>query len=184
MIETGSLEEHNKRLETLYLKHDDWLRSVAYNLSRNEDVVDDLVSDLYLYLGERRNQKLYYLDSFNLKYCYSFLSSRWKNLINKEKKSVYDYSHSNTPYEEYDPTWDNQLHDFEKQVMEELKRLENTDLWPQAKIFRLYQFSDDTMEQLSNKVKISLTTTFLSVKKIKTHLKETIEKPAKPTDND
>ena len=180
MIETGSLQENNKRLQVLYQKHDDWLRSVAYNLCGNREVVEDLVQELYIYLGEKRNPKLYYLDSFNLKYCYTFLSSRWNNLINREKKSIYQSTFSDKLDEEYDDTWDNELERFEKDVLEELKKLQNSDLWPQAKIFELYQFSNDTMEELSKKVGISLTTTFLSVKKIKGHMKQVIDKPKKP----
>ena len=182
MIETGSLQENNKRLQVLHQKHDDWLRSVAYNLSGNKDVVDDLVQELYLYLGEKRNKKLYYLDSFNLKYCYTFLSSRWNNLINREKKSIYQQKFKDTFVDEYDDSWDKELERFEKDVLKELKRLEGTEMWPQAKIYHLYQFSNDTMEQLSKKVGISPTTTFLSVKKVKTHLKEVINKPKRPQD--
>lgn len=184
MFDSGSLQhiENTKRLETLYRKHDTWLKKVAYNVCGNDDVVDDLIQELYLYLGTKQNSKLYYLDSFNLKYCYSFIHSRWNNLINREKKSIYPSNFKDTPLEEYDATWDNNLHNFEKEVLKELKRLENTNDWAQAKIYRMYQFSDKTMEELSKDIGISKSTTFMSVKKIKHHLKKTIQKPIKPKD--
>lgn len=183
MIETGSLEENNQRLEKLYKNHDEWLRKVAYNLTPNGDVVDDLVQELYLYLAKKRNKDLYYLDSFNLKYCYAFIRSRFFNLVNREKKNVYLYKFKDGAQEEYDDRWDNELERFENDVLHELKRLESTKMWPQAKIFKMYQFSDDTMEELSEKIQISKSTTFLSLKKVKQHLQETIEKPKRPNDD-
>ena len=183
MIETGSLQENNQRLEQLYKNHDEWLRKVAYNLTSNGDVVQDLVQELYLYLAQKRNKDLYYLDSFNLKYCYAFIRSRYMNLINREKKNVYVGGFKEEPNEEYNDEWDKELERFEKEVLMELKELETTKMWPQAKIFKMYHFSDDTMEELSNKINISKSTTFLSLKRVKEHLKETIKKPIKPTED-
>lgn len=182
MTETGSLEEHNKRIETLYLKHDEWLRKVGYNLTNNHDVVQDLVQELYLYLGSKRNKDLYYLDSFNLKYCYSFLRSRYFNLINREKRNVYPQKFRDIEIDDYDIEWDNELQRFENDVIDELNKLQSSSMWSSAKIYKLYQFSDDTMEELSNKIGISKSTTFMSVKKVKQHLQKTIKKPKKPLD--
>ena len=52
-------------------------------------------------------------------------------------------------------------------------------MWSSAKLYEMYQFSDKTMEQLSNDINISKSTTFLNVKKIKQHLQQTITKPKK-----
>lgn len=186
MFDSGSLQhiENNKRLETLYLKHDEWLRKVAMNVCGKQDVVDDLIQELYLYLGTKCNSKLYYLDSFNLKYCYSFIHSRWNNIINREKKSVYPQVFKETAVEEYDEEWDNNLYQFEQEVIKELKRLESTNDWAASKIYQMYQFSDKTMEELSKDIGISKSTTFMSVKKIKLHLQQTIKKPIKPKENE
>lgn len=185
-LDSGSLEhmENNQRLDTLYRNHDTWLRKVAMNLSGNQDVVDDLVQELYLYLATKNNPKLYYLDSFNLKYCHSFLQSRWRNLINREKKSVYPSQFKDGEMEEYNPSWDNKLYNFEQDVLDELRRLEKTNDWAQAKIYKMYQFSDRTMEELSKDIGISKSTTFMSVKKIKLHLQQVINKPTKTEDDE
>ena len=50
-------------------------------------------------------------------------------------------------------------------------------MWSSAKLYELYQFSDKTMDELSNEVGISKSTTFLNVKKIKQHLRKTIKNP-------
>jgi len=179
MIETGSLQEHNQRLTNLVKNHETWLKQVMYNLTSNESVVKDMIQELYLYLAERKDKRLYYLDSFNLKYCYLFLCSRYTNLIKREGKNIYTDQFKETIDEVYDDTWDNELLRFELDVKKELKKLESSKLWSSAKIYQMYQFSDDTMEELSKKIGISKSTTFSSVKKIKEHLKQTIDKPNK-----
>ena len=70
-----------------------------------------------------------------------------------------------------------------EEVMEELKRLEKTKLWPQSKIFQMYWCSDDTLDEVANKIGISKSTTFLAVKKIRKYLGEVIDNPYKPNDN-
>lgn len=177
---SGSIElelEITNRLGTLYIKHHDWLKSVAYNLSKNHEVSDDLVQELYVYLGEKKNPKLFFLDSFNLKYCHAFLSSRYLNLVKREGKNVYVERWRDTSEEEYNLEWDNELERFEEDVKRELQRLSTTSMWSSAKLFEMYQFSDKTMEELSDDIGISKSTTFLNVKKIKEHLKKTIKKP-------
>ena len=170
-------KEIHKRLEVLYIQHHDWLRSVAYNLCKNTDTADDLIQELYLYLGEKKNPKLFFLDSFNLKYCHLFLSSRWVNLIKREKKSMYPTKWKDTMDDEYDVEFDEKLLQFEQDVINELDSLKLTPMWSSAKLYELYQFSDKTMDELSNDVGISKSTTFLNVKKIKQHLRKTIKNP-------
>jgi predicted DNA-binding protein YlxM (UPF0122 family) len=41
----------------------------------------------------------------------------------------------------------------------------------------MYSFADITMEELSNKIGISKSTTFLNIKKIKEHLKNKLQNP-------
>ena len=177
---SGSLElqtEVTKRLEVLYRNHHDWLRSVSYNLCKDSDVSDDLIQELYLYLGEKQNPKLFFLDSFNLKYCHLFLSSRWTNLIKRENKKDYPTKWKDTSDEVYNEGWDDELERFENDVRDELNRLRTTGMWSSAKLYEMYQFSDKTMEELSTDVGISKSTTFLNVKKIKQHLQEVIKRP-------
>tara|TARA_R110000772_G_scaffold2435_5_gene8687 strand:+ start:354 stop:908 length:555 start_codon:yes stop_codon:yes gene_type:complete len=169
----------SKRLEVLYRKHHDWLRSVSYNLCKDSDISDDLIQELYLYLGEKQNPKLFFLDSFNLKYCHMFLSSRWTNLIKRESKNSYPDKFKDSEDTPYDEEWDNELQRFEEDVKQEINRLKTTSMWSSAQLYEMYQFSDKTMEELSNDIKISKSTTFLNVKKIKQHLQEVITKPTR-----
>ena len=62
-------------------------------------------------------------------------------------------------------------------VMSELRHLESTKMWPASKIFQLYWMSDRTLDAVAKDIKISKSTTFLAVKKIRQHLKEVINNP-------
>ena len=184
---SGSLElqiEVSKRLDVLHRNHHDWLRSVSYNLCKDSDTSNDLIQELYLYLGEKQNPKHFFLDSFNLKYCHMFLSSRWTNLVKRESKKTYPGVFKDTEDSVYNEDWDNELKRFEDDVKDELTRLRNSNMWSSAKLYEMYQFSDKTMEELSNDIKISKSTTFLNVKKIKQHLQEVIKKPDTKIKND
>jgi predicted DNA-binding protein YlxM (UPF0122 family) len=66
-----------------------------------------------------------------------------------------------------------------REVMDELGRLAKTRMWPQAKIFQLYWMTDDTLDEVANKIKISKSTTFLAVKKIRKYLEQVIDNPFK-----
>ena len=79
--------------------------------------------------------------------------------------------------EEYDTDKDLQIQRAHEEVINELKRLATTRMWPSAKIFELYWMSDDTLDEVAKKIKISKSTTFLAVKKIRNYLKEVINNP-------
>ena len=81
-------KENTIRLEVLYKQHDKWLKACAFNIAKNRDTAEELVSELYLYLAEKCNPQLYYLNSFNLMYCHSFLKTRFINRIKVDKRSV------------------------------------------------------------------------------------------------
>ena len=168
--------ELQKRLTILYQKHHSWLLSVAFNCARNEEIAQDLVQELYLYLGEKQNQKLYYKDSFNLLYCYNFIKSRWINLIKRENKSVHRVK-DNRFEESYDINEDIRWEDALQQIKEHLKEIEKTNKFAAAKIFQLYHNGDFTMEELANEIGVSKSTIFLNVKQIKEHLKQNIKNP-------
>ena len=77
----------------------------------------------------------------------------------------------------YDEEWDIRLQQAHEEVMLELSKLKVTRQWPQAKIFELYWMSSDTLEEVSKKIGISKSTTFISVKKIRKYLESTLDNP-------
>ena len=177
---TGSIEqETTKRLDVLYRKHNSWLQACAYNKSKNKEVTQDLVQELYIYLAEKKNPKLFYLDSFNLLYCHNFLSSRYINFIKRQNKSIHMNEWIDTPENKYNVDEDTQLELAYDSVRNELDKLKSGKMWTSAKLYELYAYSDLTMDELSKKIGISKSTTFLNIKKIKEHLKEVIQNPFK-----
>ena len=179
-IDSGSIEEVSKRLTVLHTKHNKWLMACAYNQSKDKSVSEDLVQELYLYLGEKRNPKLFYRDSFNLLYCHNFIRSRYINWIKRESKSkpLNDVK-IDKEYGVYDTEYDKRLEQSYDMIKDELTNLSKTKMWPSAKLYELYAFSDVTMEELSKLIGISKSTTFLNIKKIKLHLKDMIDNPFK-----
>tara|TARA_R110000772_G_scaffold18956_1_gene53370 strand:- start:850 stop:1422 length:573 start_codon:yes stop_codon:yes gene_type:complete len=184
IIDSGSIDiEINKRLGILYTNHNQWLLAVAYNKSKCKQVSQDLVQDLYVYLAEKKNPKIFFNDSFNLLYCYNFLSSRFINYIKRQNKNLYlDIFENEWRDKEdnvYDVEADKQLEHAYDTIKKELDLMKTTRMWPSAKIYELYAFSDLTMEQLSNNIDVSKSTVFLNIKKIKLHLKALIDNPFK-----
>jgi hypothetical protein len=62
-------------------------------------------------------------------------------------------------------------------VKKELKALEVTKLWTSARLYSLYWMTDDTLNEVAQKIGISKSTTFLAIKKIRKHMSETIKNP-------
>ena len=169
--------ECNKRLEVLYKKHHKWLGAVAFNISQNQETTEELVSELYLYLGEKCNEKLFYLDSFNLQYCRQFILSRFINGIkrdNKKKRLSDDYDEIDT---EYDYEKDMKIDKADDEVREELNNMKKRKGFASAMIYEHYWFSDKTLDEVSKDIRISKSTVFLAVKKTKKHLKNNIQNP-------
>lgn len=180
MIDTGSIDYCNceKRLEGLYIRSNGWLLNEAKKLTKHKEDAQELVSDLYLYLLEKCNPKIFYgADTFNLFYCNKFLYSRWMNKVKKKNRTTLGEIEDTAEDIPYDWQKDQIVWELHQQVQRELKELERTRMWPQAKIFTLYFDSDDTMESLAKKIGISKSTTFLAIKKIRTYLKEIIDIP-------
>lgn len=177
-IEMAKQKEHQKRLEVLFLKHHKWLSQCAYNISKDIDVADDLVGQLYIYLAEKINPALYYADSFNLMYARSFLSSRFLNKTKRDKKVIYceEYD-TDEEYEEYDLQTDIAMENAYDNVLGELNHLKTTKLWSSARIYELYVFGEYTLDGLAKELNLSKSTVFLAVKKIKGHLKKGIQNP-------
>lgn len=185
MIDSGSIQycECQKRLEGLYLESHHWLVREAKKLTKHVEEAEGLVSDLYLYLLEKCNPKIFYgKTTYNLFYCNKFLHSRWMNkvkILNRTNlMETINIEIEEIPYDWEKDTLINQTH---QQVMNELQALERTRMWPQAKIFQIYFDSEDTMEQTARKIGISKSTTFLAIKKIRSYLKEVIPNPNERT---
>jgi DNA-directed RNA polymerase specialized sigma subunit len=77
----------------------------------------------------------------------------------------------------YDEELDRELERAHNEVINELKSLSVTRLWPSAKIFELYWMSEDTLQETADKIGISKSTTFIAVKKIRKYLQTTIKSP-------
>lgn len=182
MFNSGSMEENRDRLDVLYRKHHKLFMGTAYNITKNEVIAEDLVGDLYLYLSEKIRQKLWYRDSFNLLYCINFLQTRWINKAKRDKKIKYSRDISDNIEDiEYDSEFDNKLDTAYESVLEEIKRLQQTNMWTSAKLYSLFWIEnpDMTLKQLSETIGISNSTSFIHIKKVKQHLKQTINNPFK-----
>jgi RNA polymerase sigma factor (sigma-70 family) len=181
MIDSGSIQscECEKRLVGLYNESHNWLVKSANKVTKNKEESEDLVQELYEYLHLKCNDKLFWGENtYNLYYCSKFLHSRF---INKTKKlnritlvdEVWD-TESDIPYDEERDMDIQRAHD---EVINELKHLEQTKMWASSKIFQLYWMSDDTLDEVASKIKISKSTVFLSVRKIRKHLEKVIDNP-------
>lgn len=177
---TSSIEmECNKRLEVLYRNSHEWLLKVSYNICKSRLESTDMVGELYLYLAEKCNPKLYYNDSYNLIYCMRFLSSRWINKVKRNKKMQYVPTiQSEAVNEEYDITLDNDIMTAHEEVMKEIQRLKKTRQFSSARIYELYWIdNDDTLQELADKIGLSKSTVFIHLKRVREHLKKTINNP-------
>jgi len=177
---TGSLEQQcERRLTNLFNESHKWLINEAKKITKNRDEAECLVSDLYEYLHLKKNPKIFWGESYNLYYCNKFLHSRFMNKVGKLNRTVYgnEGTFQHIVEEEYDVERDLAMEKAHNDVMSELKALQTTKMWPQAKLFELYWCSDDTLDEVSVKIGISKSTTFLAVKKIRNYLKQVIENP-------
>jgi hypothetical protein len=173
-------KENTKRLEVLYKESHKWLLAATFNIVKNKETAEDLVAELYLYLGERVNPRLWWGQSFNVMYCYSFVKSRFLNKIKRDKKIKYqaDNPIDNTPDIEYDIDFDLKLEYTYNSVVSELKAMEYTKQWASSKLYQMYAFDEGmTLEKLASEIKISKSTAFLNCKKTKIRLKNTLENP-------
>lgn len=170
--------ENNKRLDILFRKSHGWLSAVAFNLAKDKEVADELVGELYLYLAEKCNPALWYLDSFNLMYAHAFLNSRFLNRIKAAKRNVPLSDSYDEVENEYDVDADEKVEDVYNKMVDELKRLERTKLWAPSKIYQMYAFDKEmTFERLASELKLSKSTVYLNCKKIKKHLKDNLDNP-------
>lgn len=180
-METGSLQtECNQRLTNLYNQSYGWLVNEAKKITKNQEEAEDLCSELFEYIHLKCSPKIFWGDSYNLFYCNKFLHSRFMNKVKKLNRTILI---EEMPDEEedipYDTEWDLKLQKAHEEVMQELQKLKVTRMWPQSRIFELYWMSSDTLEEVSKKIGISKSTTFISVKKVRKYLEEVIDNPFK-----
>lgn len=172
------LKENNKRLEVLYRKHDKWLRQVCYNICKDKDMVDDLVGELYLYLAEKGNEKIYYLDSFNTMYCRSFLQSRFYNKCKVNNRYSNYEPDENIPQSVYNEEFDEMIDKTYVDIKLFLKSKKSNKDWVSAKIAELYYFGKGfTIESLAKEVGVSKSTVFLHIKAMKSEIKNNVTNP-------
>lgn len=169
--------ETKKRLDVLYRKHHEWLFSVAFKVSKDTEVSEDLVQELYVYLSERNDESLYYSDSFNLQYCRAFILSRFYNLKKVEGRWLPLFDNWDSEDTPYDTEWDKKLENTYNQVIEEVSKMKKQKGWSSAMLFELYYFSDKTFAEMSKDLGISKSTSFLNVRKVKQILKEKLDNP-------
>lgn len=179
---TGSCE-CERRLIGLHSESYDWLIKSAKKVTKQQEEAEDLVQELFIYLHEKCNPKLFYGENtYNLYYCNKFLHSRFMNKVKKLNRVTLmgDYTLWEEQDEiEYDIDKDIQLEKAHKEVLDELNRLQITKMWPQARIFELYWMSDKTLDEVATDTKISKSTVFLAVKKVRRYLKDVVDNPFK-----
>ena len=172
--------ENNIRLDTLYRQSHNWLLAVSYNFCKDKEVADELVGTLYLYLAEKCNPALWYLNSFNLMYAHSFLKSRFLNKIKADKRNVQLPNEWDSTDVEYNVEDDEKFERAYSEVLDEFKRMERTKLWPASKLAQLYYYDEKvTLDKLSEKIGICKSTSFTQIKKAKLHIRENVKSPFK-----
>lgn len=177
---TGSVKlECERRLTNLYNESHSWLIQTANKVTKNKLESEDIIQELYLYLHQKCNPKLFWgQTSYNLQYCSKFIKHRYLNKTKKLNRTTYVEEVFDTELDiPYNTEQDLAMQKAYDDVMSELKSLEKTKMWPSAKIFSLYWCSDKTLDKLAKDIGISKSTTFLAVKKIRIYLKSVIENP-------
>jgi RNA polymerase sigma factor (sigma-70 family) len=181
MIDSGSIQqcECERRLVGLFNESNGWLISSAKKITKNKEEAEDLVQELFIYLHEKCNPKLFWGENtYNLFYCNKFLHSRFMNKTKKLNRTTYVEEIWDTEIDvPYDVEKDLAMQKAYDDVISELKQLERTKMWASSKIFNLYWCSDKTLDKLAKEIGISKSTTFLAVKKVRVYLREVIENP-------
>lgn len=182
---TGSMvRENEKRMEVLYNKHHNWLLACGKNIAADIELAQDLVGDLYVYLGSKVNPNIWYMDSFNLQYCRSFLSTRFLNYIKRNSRVQRLGDGYDKADEEYNTEFDERLEREYNKLVDEIAEMKKRNGWQSAMLFEMYMFSEDTMDSLATKIGLSKSTVYLNTKKVKDHMRSVLNNPFKQTDND
>lgn len=174
---TGSMWiENQQRLEVLFNNHHKWLIGAAFNISKNEEVAEDLTSELYLYLGNKVNPSIWYSDSFNLQYCRSFLNSRFINWVKKENRKESLRERKDEEDIPYDEERDIRVQGEYDKLVGEINELKKQRGWQSAMLFSIYYFGDKSYNELAKEIGISKSTVFLNARKVKNHMIDNVLK--------
>jgi hypothetical protein len=107
--------------------------------------------------------------------------SRFINKVKRDKKMILRENFIGDSWEgqdiEYDIEKDEKIDRAYDEVKEELNSMKRKKGWSSAMIYEHYWMSTKTLEEVSKEIRISKSTTFLAVKKVKEHLKKTINNP-------
>jgi len=177
---TSSIEiECARRLSNLYEQSHPLLVKIALKITKQRETAEDVVMELYEYLHKKQNIKLFWgPDSYNIKYCCKFIRHRFLNKTKKLNRIILMEELPDDMIDiPYDYDNDLSIQKAHELVLDELRNLEATKLWASSRIFELYWMSTDTLDDVSEKIGISKSTTFLAVKKIRKYLKEIIDNP-------
>ena len=171
--------EASWRLSNLCNESHIWLIQVATNITKHSQNAEDAVGDLYLYLANKPNRKVFWGKSYNLIYCMRIIKTRFLNKAIKGNRIRFkgDMIAYDTPDVEYDIDKDIQLMETWERVQSELTRLKSTKQFAPATIFEMYMMTDDKMMDVAKKIGISKSTTFSCIKKIKKHMQTQIPNP-------
>lgn len=175
---SGSIEwENNWRIENLYKEHHGKLKSWGRNIVRGEEeLVEDIVGDLYLYLT-KPNPKIWFANSFNLIYCKAFINSRLLNWKGREKKMVRMNERVDIVDTEYDDRLDRRIDEEYDKLIGILTEKKKEKGWQSWMLWEIYNFGEDTMQELADKIKLSKSTIFLNTRKVKRELREMLNNP-------
>jgi DNA-directed RNA polymerase specialized sigma24 family protein len=180
---TGSMVRENEiRMEVLYKKHHNWLLACGKNIAADIELAQDLVGDLYVYLGSKVNPNIWYMDSFNLQYCRSFLSTRFLNYIKRNSRVQRLGEGYDRPDEEYNTEFDERLETEYHKLVDEIAEMKKKNGWQSAILWEMYMFSEDTMDSLAKKIGLSKSTVYLNTKKVKEHMRSVLDNPFKIKD--
>lgn len=183
MFDSGSMIENNKRLEVLYTDSHNKLLGIAFNSCKHQQGAEDLVGELYCYLGEKPRPNLYWKNSFNIFYCVKFIQSRWINKAKRDAKIRYNNEvvkgYTNEADSEYDFELDNKIEGAYNEVIQCISDMEKTQQWVSAKLYKMYWIDEpeETLQGIADKIKISNSTAFKHIKIAKQHLKQNIKNP-------
>lgn len=117
--------ENNTRVEVLYTKHYKSLINYANNITKNPEISEELLSQLFLFLLEKKQSKLYYADSFNLSYCQKFIFSKFINYINEKNRFNELNDNFDCEIEEYDLIEDNKVEELKQAYIDIVNECKN-----------------------------------------------------------
>ena len=119
--------ENSTRVEVLYKRHYKSLLNYANNITKDSEISEELLSQLFEFLLTKIQPKLYYADSFNLAYAQRFIFSKFINYIN-EKNKLIELNNNLEVFEEeedYDYIQDNKIEELKQTYLNIVNECKN-----------------------------------------------------------